>query len=221
MKARLICRTGTLAGTGCEFDEEVTIGKSGDCNLRLDPPIVSGRHARIYLDAETRAYYLEDLGSRNGTELDGMRVTGHRRLDSLHVITFAGKFDFLFYAPRESSPRSAAADAERTPPEPRAETRAEAPAGPKPAPQPQGEATVVENPEQPQPPPARPAAPTAPGDGEADADDGATRFDGPPPGPEPGKRTRPEHPNLTLPEQPDAANRTMPERPGAEDPDRK
>jgi hypothetical protein len=36
------------------------------------------------------------LGSRNGTKLDGMRVTEKEKLSALHVITFAGNFDFIF-----------------------------------------------------------------------------------------------------------------------------
>jgi pSer/pThr/pTyr-binding forkhead associated (FHA) protein len=59
---------------------------------------VSGRHARIYFDEKKNSWFVEDLKSRNGTRVDGVRVTGAERLDALNVITFADKLDFIFQA---------------------------------------------------------------------------------------------------------------------------
>ncbi len=96
MKARLFCKTGQLAGASFEIGADAMIGKSSDCAIQLYPQPISSRHARIYFDEKAQSYFLEDLTSLNGTKLDGARVKGKERLGSLHVITFANTFDFLF-----------------------------------------------------------------------------------------------------------------------------
>ncbi len=96
MKARLFCTTGFFAGSNFEFSQETTIGKKKDNAIVLDQPVISGRHARIFFDEAEGCYYLEDVGSRNGTKLDGVRVAQKEKLGDLHIITFAQKFDFIF-----------------------------------------------------------------------------------------------------------------------------
>jgi len=49
------------------------IGRTHDADVALADPEVSRRHAR--LDARSAVVYLEDLQSRNGTFLNGRRVT--------------------------------------------------------------------------------------------------------------------------------------------------
>jgi hypothetical protein len=53
----------------------VIIGRSRACDIRLAPNDVeaSGRHARLFFDGE--AIWLEDLGSTNGTLLNGTYIT--------------------------------------------------------------------------------------------------------------------------------------------------
>jgi pSer/pThr/pTyr-binding forkhead associated (FHA) protein len=96
MKAKLFCKTGQLAGASFEIGTDAMIGKSAECAIQLYPQLISSRHARIYFDERERSYFLEDLNSRNGTKLDGTRVKTKERLGSLHVITLANTFDFLF-----------------------------------------------------------------------------------------------------------------------------
>ncbi|TDP73884.1 ABC transporter ATP-binding protein/permease [Bradymonas sediminis] len=54
----------------------ITIGRDVDNDVLLDDPQVSRRHARLVREADE--LYLEDLGSANGTFVDGQRVTRHR-----------------------------------------------------------------------------------------------------------------------------------------------
>ncbi|MFN0157642.1 MAG: FHA domain-containing protein [Bacteroidota bacterium] len=96
MPARLFCKTGQLAGASYEIDREATLGKGAENTIQLYPTIVSGKHARIFFDAKISAWFIEDLKSRNGTRIDGVRVNGMERLDALNVITFADKLDFVF-----------------------------------------------------------------------------------------------------------------------------
>jgi DNA-binding winged helix-turn-helix (wHTH) protein len=50
------------------------IGRAPDATIQIDSPSVSRYHARIVVSDD--AATLEDLASRNGTYLNGMRVTG-------------------------------------------------------------------------------------------------------------------------------------------------
>lgn len=96
MKARLFCTTGLFAGAKFEFNKEASIGKHKSNDIVLAPPIISNRHARIYFDEPAQCYFLEDLGSRNGTLVDGVRVKKKEKLTTLNIVTFAQKFDFIF-----------------------------------------------------------------------------------------------------------------------------
>jgi pSer/pThr/pTyr-binding forkhead associated (FHA) protein len=106
MKARLFCKTGILSGKAIEIREAATIGKSADSDLELDAQFISNKHARIYFDKNENCYFLEDLRSRNGTQLDGLKVTQKEKLGKLHVITFAKNFDFIFQVIEDEAPKS-------------------------------------------------------------------------------------------------------------------
>ncbi|MFI6679021.1 FHA domain-containing protein [Kribbella sp. NPDC050470] len=55
----------------------VLIGRAPDCDLILDHPEVSRHHAEL-LRMDELSYELRDLGSTNGTSVNGARV--HSRL---------------------------------------------------------------------------------------------------------------------------------------------
>ncbi len=60
-----------------EFDlrgPEVIIGRSPDCHITIEDPLVSRQHAKIVIfDAQAR---IEDLGSRNGVVVNGEKLDG-------------------------------------------------------------------------------------------------------------------------------------------------
>ena len=65
---------GPQAGVGATLvDEPVIIGRGSDCQIRLDDDYSSTRHSRLFLSEGQ--WWVEDLGSTNGTYLDGQRVT--------------------------------------------------------------------------------------------------------------------------------------------------
>ncbi|MEN0111342.1 MAG: SpoIIE family protein phosphatase [Planctomycetota bacterium] len=55
-----------------------TIGRSAECEIALDVAAVSRRHAAIAREGE--AHFVEDLGSRNGTFVNGQRIDGRHQL---------------------------------------------------------------------------------------------------------------------------------------------
>jgi len=96
MNARLFCRVGELAGAEFPIGAEAKIGKSPGNDIVLSPGIISGSHARIYYDNDQSCYFIEDLNSRNGTRLDGIKVAEKEKLGNLDVLTFADSYDFIF-----------------------------------------------------------------------------------------------------------------------------
>ena len=72
--ARLVVLAGERAGRKLTVDKELVFGRSRGVGLQLDDPQVSRRHGRIALGPE--GWFLEDLGSRNGTTLNGIPSTG-------------------------------------------------------------------------------------------------------------------------------------------------
>ncbi|MEP6743088.1 MAG: FHA domain-containing protein [bacterium] len=55
---------------------QLTIGRSEDCNIRLDGLLISNRHASVF--NTTAGVAIEDLGSSNGTYINGQRITGRK-----------------------------------------------------------------------------------------------------------------------------------------------
>jgi pSer/pThr/pTyr-binding forkhead associated (FHA) protein len=53
-------------------ERDVVIGRSPSCRLRFQSSNVSRKHARIF--ARNDEYYIEDLGSTNGTYVNGIRI---------------------------------------------------------------------------------------------------------------------------------------------------
>lgn len=73
--------------------DEVTLGRDPRNSLVIGDRFTSGRHARLF--RHEGWYWVEDLGSRNGTLLNGRRVSGTRRLSAGDRIT-VGSCTFKF-----------------------------------------------------------------------------------------------------------------------------
>jgi FHA domain-containing protein len=70
----LIVTEGALAGTRLSLGESpITIGRAEDSTLVITDDYASARHARLV--PRTGQWYVEDLGSTNGTYLDRTKVT--------------------------------------------------------------------------------------------------------------------------------------------------
>ncbi len=70
---RLILTTGVNSGTIYPLDTaELSLGRDPSCDIHIDSPGVSRRHARLLLQGQETI--LEDLGSSNGTFVNGVRL---------------------------------------------------------------------------------------------------------------------------------------------------
>lgn len=58
---------------------EATLGRHPDCDIQLQSNMVSRKHARVF--EEGGQYYVEDLGSGNGTFLNGKKIEGRTALN--------------------------------------------------------------------------------------------------------------------------------------------
>ncbi len=65
---------GPQAGVSAPLNgDPVIIGRGSDCQIKLDDDYSSTRHARLFLS--DGQWWVEDLGSTNGTYLNGQRLT--------------------------------------------------------------------------------------------------------------------------------------------------
>ena len=81
----LVVTDGQMAGTSLPLGRQgVLIGRGPECTLVLDDEFASSRHARIFPRAE--GWFVEDQGSRNGTQVGGVKITGAVPVESGSVI---------------------------------------------------------------------------------------------------------------------------------------
>ena len=66
-------KTGPDAGKSIEIHDGLTIGRSPGSEILFDDPRMSGVHVKVRRSAQ--GFILEDLGSKNGFRVDGVRST--------------------------------------------------------------------------------------------------------------------------------------------------
>ena len=99
-RACLMVMTGEAEGAVFLIDRRVLlIGRSAEAHVRIDEHAISTEHA--LLESEDDTYTLRDLGSTNGTHVNGQRLTHKVVLSSGDTLQM-GSTIFLFAA-RESS----------------------------------------------------------------------------------------------------------------------
>ncbi len=76
---------GAGAGEAFSFTEEARLGRTADNDMVVKDQAASRSHARVYLEAGK--YFLEDLGSANGTRLNNAAVKQAKELKSGDAIT--------------------------------------------------------------------------------------------------------------------------------------
>ena len=82
-----------------------TVGRDAGCEVTVEGPGVSGKHCRLRWDGRT--WTVEDLGSRNGTAVNGVPVIPAEPvpLGPGDVLTLAGKHHFTPAYGRPAAPK--------------------------------------------------------------------------------------------------------------------
>ncbi len=94
---QLVMQKGPNPGKIYELvQDEITIGRDISNRIVINDPEVSRRHAR--LTAQMGGYVIEDLGSTNGTFVDGQRLMGPHLLRPGQVVMFGEKITLAYEA---------------------------------------------------------------------------------------------------------------------------
>ncbi|MBM80552.1 MAG: stage II sporulation protein E [Planctomycetaceae bacterium] len=102
--AKLIVLQGGQATAHPITEEDTIIGRHPACGLQLHSNTVSRRHAHVFREED--GYYLEDLGSGNGTFINGKQIAEKTRLKHQDRIKLG---PMLLRFESEDAPESAAA----------------------------------------------------------------------------------------------------------------
>ena len=79
-RLEVVAALGYEPGTAFEIAESATLGRSPTADVRIDDPFASSAHARIF--PRGQFMYIEDMGSTNGTYLNGRQL---RKPEQLRV----------------------------------------------------------------------------------------------------------------------------------------
>jgi predicted component of type VI protein secretion system len=94
---QLVMRTGPTPGKVFELkQDELTVGRDIGNNIVINDPEISRRHARLSTQAGN--YVIEDMGSTNGTFVNGQRLIGPHVLRHGETVMFGEKVGLEFQA---------------------------------------------------------------------------------------------------------------------------
>lgn len=135
---QLVMRSGPMPGKVFELVQgEVTIGRDINNNIVINDAEVSRHHARLLPQAGS--YMIEDLGSTNGTIVNGQRLMGPHLLRHGELVSIGENVSLVFEAPQpdlDATWVSGAAVSPATPAVTQMPRTMPAPAGPPPSPAP-------------------------------------------------------------------------------------
>ncbi|HLA07973.1 MAG TPA: FHA domain-containing protein [Anaerolineales bacterium] len=137
---QLIMRSGPTPGAVFPLEgDQLMIGRDSMNEVTINDAEISRRHARLTFQGGK--YVLEDLGSTNGTFVNGQRLAGPRVLKAGEVVSFGEQIVLVFEvstfdpAATVASPRATAVPSisrPLTPPPPPADYAGSVPASPPP-----------------------------------------------------------------------------------------
>ena len=114
-KYRLVMRSGPSIGQIYPLDKsEMVIGRDLSNEIVISDSEVSRRHARLFMQGAN--YVIEDLGSTNGTFVNGQRLMGSYVLRPGEIITFGETLSLVFEGAVDSDATVASGSAFNLPP---------------------------------------------------------------------------------------------------------
>ncbi len=92
---RMVMRSGPSVGKVYPLDKgEMFVGRDLSNDIVINDPEISRRHARLF--QQGNGYVLEDLGSTNGSFVNGQRLVGPNILRPGDTITFGERMSMVF-----------------------------------------------------------------------------------------------------------------------------
>ena len=143
---QLIMRSGPTPGAAYNLEgDQLTIGRDATNDITINDAEISRRHARLTFQGGK--YVLEDLGSINGTFVNGQRLAGPRVLKAGEVVSFGEQIILVYevtnidagatmVSPRAAAVPSVERPAMAPPPPPAVEYAGSVPASPAPVAEP-------------------------------------------------------------------------------------
>jgi predicted component of type VI protein secretion system len=102
---QLVMRTGPTPGKVFELTQaELTLGREPGNDIVINDGEISRKHARLSLQGDT--YMLEDLGSTNGTFVNGQRLMGQHELRPGEIIAFGEQISCTYDQISERDPNA-------------------------------------------------------------------------------------------------------------------
>jgi FHA domain len=77
-RLEVVAAMGHQPGTSFDVGSGATMGRSNGADINVDDPFASSAHARIFQRGDYM--YVEDMGSTNGTYLNGRQIRSAERL---------------------------------------------------------------------------------------------------------------------------------------------
>ena len=118
-KPQIVMRSGPIPGSSYYLEKaEVTLGRDLSNDIPVPDAEISRRHARFIVKPD--GVYIEDLGSTNGTFLNGVRLSSPKRLTHGDLVTLAEStvMSFEWEGAREAAGYTPTYHAEPPRPEP-------------------------------------------------------------------------------------------------------
>lgn len=85
MTPKLVVTSGKSAGRSISVKrEKLLVGRADECDVRPLSEEVSRRHCAFHVESDT--LFVEDLRSRNGTFVNGVRIEGRRQLTDGDIV---------------------------------------------------------------------------------------------------------------------------------------
>jgi hypothetical protein len=83
-RLEVVAAMGHEPGTAFELLNGATLGRADSSDIKVDDPFASSAHARIFQRGDFM--YIEDMGSTNGTFLNGRQLRSAERLKPADVV---------------------------------------------------------------------------------------------------------------------------------------
>ncbi len=94
-----------IAGVETDIAQECTLGRHRSCGLQITSEAASRQHAKVFF--VDGLWWIEDLGSANGTSLNGSRLSERKRLRDGDLIAI-GQVEITFRAEALTTPETVA-----------------------------------------------------------------------------------------------------------------